>query len=226
MASNFINMSGKAIADRVGFGESGVKKTPFIEVMIQTIRADGTEGEVLPWKGWLTQNTIAKTVEQLQLLGARVQGGDFEDLYGIGSKVANVAISTDPQFGSRVEFINPSGRSSISDDTRLDKGKLAALKAALKPHALGAVIANGGGKAPSPAAPPPWQRNGGPPPSAPQAAQNPAADVEPWSELDAYEGLEQPSQAAQQSAPRNPSSGPGSDPRDAQYRQPPNRQFF
>lgn len=193
MASNFINMSGKAIADRVGFGESGVKKTPFIEVMIQTLRADGTEGEVLSWKGWLTPNTIAKTVEQLQLLGARVQGGDFEDLYGIGSKVANVAISTDPQFGSRVEFINPPGRSSISDDTRLDKGKLAALKAALKPHALGAVIANGGGKAPSPAAPPPWQRNGGPPPSAPQQAPyGQAAEGASWVQGDAYEGGDEP----------------------------------
>lgn len=160
--ANYINMSGKALADRVDFGESGVKKTPYIEVMIETIKADGGSGEVMSWKGWLTPNTIAKTIEQLQLLGARCAGGDFEDLQGLGSKVANVSISDDPQYGRRVEFVNPPGRSSVRDDSRLDKGKLAALKAALKPHAVGAAVANGGTRAPSPAAPPPWERSAPP----------------------------------------------------------------
>lgn len=193
MASNLISMSGRGLRDRVDFGESKDKGTPFIEVMIQTLRPDGSDGEVLSWKGWLTPGAIARTVEQLQLLGARVHGGDFEDLEGLGSKMANLAVSDDPQYGRRVEFINPPGRSSVRDDSRLDKGKLAALKAALKPHALGAVIANGGGKAPSPAAPPPWQRNGGPPPSAPQQAPyGQAAEGASWVQGDAYEGGDDP----------------------------------
>jgi hypothetical protein len=196
MASNLISMSGRGLPDRVDFGQSKDKGTPFIEVMIQTLRQDGSDGEVLSWKGWLTPGAIARTVEQLQLLGARIQGGDFEDLHGLGSKTANLAVSDDPQYGRRVEFINPPGRSSVSEETRLDRSKLAALKAALKPHALGAVLANGGGKAPSPAVPPPWQRGAGAPPSAPQQ-YGAAADVEPWSEPGAYDGLDQSSQAPQ-----------------------------
>jgi hypothetical protein len=207
MANDLISMSGRGLPDRVDFGESKDKGTPFIEVMIQTIRGDGNEGEVLPWKGWLTPGAIARTVEQLQLLGARVNGGDFEDLHGLGSKTVNISVSDDPKFGRRVEFINPPGRSSVRDDTRLDRGKLAALKAALKPAALGAVIANGGGKAPSPAAPPPWQR--GPAPSAPSTANLSAAEGESWVRGDAHEGDDEP----QQNAPQGPPPRAGGAPR-------------
>lgn len=203
MASNLIGMSGRGLPDRVDFGESkGDSRTPYIEVMIQTIRPDGANGEIISWKGWLTPKAIGRTIEQLQLLGARCNGSEFDDLQGLGSKVANVSISDDPQYGKRVEFINPPGRSSVRDDTRLDKSKLAALKAALKPAALGAVMANGGTKPPQPSTTPPWQR--GPAPSAPSTANLDAADVEPWNEPDAYQGLEEPSQAPQQSAPVEP----------------------
>jgi hypothetical protein len=198
--STYKYASGRAIPNAVDFGESKERKTPFIEVQIQTYKPDGTDDEVIPFKGSITQDAIRYTIDALRLLGARCAGEDFGDLEGLGSKIANLKIEVHPQYGTRVQYINPPGRSSVRDDSRIAGDKLAALRASMKKIAAGASVPT---RAPVPSATPPWQQNG-PAASAPpwQPAQqpaNPAADVDPWNAPDAYEGLEQP--PANESAP-------------------------
>jgi hypothetical protein len=172
----FKNAKGRAIPERVGFSESKEKKTPYIEVMIQTLKEDGSLDEVIPWQGWLTPTAITNTIEQLKLLGARVGNDEIDDLVGIGSKEANVRIELNAQYGNRVAFIDPPGRSTIREDRRIQGAGLTALKAQMKNYA---AAARGGARPPQPAEAPPWSpppaelpSAGGPPAYTPAPPQN------------------------------------------------------
>lgn len=66
-------------------GTEGVRVTLKIRVSPEP---DGFEQHV--WTGWLTPNTIARVIEALRLMGARLANDDITDLEGLGSKTVQV----------------------------------------------------------------------------------------------------------------------------------------
>lgn len=138
--------------------ESGDKRTPKVEVLVEIADDGEHQGARLRWDGWLTDAAAPRTLESLRHLGW--QGEMLTDLAGIDANLVQLKIVheeyEDKQTGeikksARVAFINRlGGGAALSGDENRLEGKAAA-SLALRFRALARGIpATGGARAPAP----------------------------------------------------------------------------
>lgn len=210
------NYQGKATGNHT-WGETP-NGTTYVAVDVNLFDDKGQNAGTITHKFFFSaksQENVRISIEGLKLLGARIMNNDVTDLYGLGSTTAGIVTQT-TQYGEEIRYINPPGPRArgVKDEEKLSADKLAAFRARMMPLVAGITASSGaapantqqsvarppqprGAQAPTGAAP--WDRQpAAQPATASQQAQNPAADVEPWNEPDAYDGLEQPAQAPQQ----------------------------
>ncbi len=101
----------RALPDSVQFGEAGAKKTP--QILVQFEILDETErptGEKITWFGFLTDDSMKRTMEGLRYCGWK--GNDIRKLDGLGTIPVELDIGKEVYQGkeqTKVNWVNKIG---------------------------------------------------------------------------------------------------------------------
>ncbi len=136
----------RARAESAQYGTSPNKGTDFVHVAFAIVDGEHA-GSLVPWDGYFTEKTSARTIEAQRHCGCTFPGTDVTDTTGLGSADVQIVVehetyekNGEARVTAKVQWVN-SLAGGVSPELQMDAAK----KAAFKARMMGQIVASASG---------------------------------------------------------------------------------